>query len=159
MAAEATVAHLHLTVHGVSFGYTRDWEMADVIAGLEPEVAPAVERGEIRPLIAATLPFTESAKVEELPRDHSTVGEVVLTFGEGNQYVTTNSNQEQTNWTGGRDSFGDFAPGLVHYTDAVLFDEVWEREGLSKRDRSLITIAAWASRSSFSTPTMRKHHP
>lgn len=56
--------------------------------------------------------------------------------------MTTNSNQEQTNWTGGRDSFGDFAPGLVHYTDAVLFDEVWEREGLSKRDRSLITIAA-----------------
>lgn len=37
--------------------------------------------------------------------------------------------------------FGDFAPGLVHYTDQVLFDEVWEREGLSKRDRSLVTIA------------------
>ncbi len=26
--------------------------------------------------------------------------------------------------------------GLVHYTDAVVFDEVWERDGLSKRDRS-----------------------
>lgn len=77
------LSYRHLTVHGVSFGYTRDWEMADVIAGLEPEVAPAVERGEIRPLIAATLPFTESAKVEELLRDHSTVGKVVLTFGEG----------------------------------------------------------------------------
>src|SRR3954447_23847083 len=53
------------------------------------------------------------------------------------------SNEEQpTGWTGGQNTFGDFAPGLVHYTDQVLFDEVWEREGLSKRDRSLITVAA-----------------
>lgn len=50
--------------------------------------------------------------------------------------------EKSTGWTGGRDAFGDFAPGLVHYTDEVLFDEVWEREGLSKRDRSLITVAA-----------------
>lgn len=45
-------------------------------------------------------------------------------------------------WTGGARAFGDFAPGMVHYTDTVLFDEVWERPGLSKRDRSLITVAA-----------------
>lgn len=51
-------------------------------------------------------------------------------------------NDEQTGWTGGQTAFGDFAPGLVHYTDKVLFDEVWERPGLSKRDRSLITVAA-----------------
>ena len=51
---------------------------------------------------------------------------------------------EKTNggWTGGQKTFGDFAPGIAHYTDKVLFDEVWEREGLSKRDRSLITVAA-----------------
>lgn len=30
---------------------------------------------------------------------------------------------------------------MVHYTDSVLFDEVWERGGLSKRDRSMITVA------------------
>lgn len=47
-----------------------------------------------------------------------------------------------TTWTGGQRAFGDFAPGLVHYTDAVLFDEVWARAALSKRDRSLITVAA-----------------
>ncbi len=52
------------------------------------------------------------------------------------------TDDEQTGWTGGRDAFGDFAPGMVHYTDAVLFDEVWERAGLSKRDRSLVTISA-----------------
>ncbi|MDR6636846.1 carboxymuconolactone decarboxylase family protein [Paenarthrobacter nitroguajacolicus] len=45
-------------------------------------------------------------------------------------------------WTGGQNAFGDFAPGMVHYTDKVLFDEVWERADLSKRDRSLITVAA-----------------
>jgi len=27
-------------------------------------------------------------------------------------------------------------------TDGVLFDDVWERKELSKRDRSLITVAA-----------------
>lgn len=37
-----------------------------------------------------------------------------------------------TGWTGGEQGFGDFAPGLVHYTDRVLFDEVWERPDLSK---------------------------
>ena len=50
--------------------------------------------------------------------------------------------EQPTRWTGGRDTYGDFAPGLVHYTDAVLFDEVWERPDLSKRDRSLVTVAA-----------------
>lgn len=47
-----------------------------------------------------------------------------------------------TGWTGGQNAFGDFAPGLVRYTDKLLFDEVWERPGLSKRDRSLATVSA-----------------
>src|ERR1700755_306954 len=33
------------------------------------------------------------------------------------------------------------APKLIDYTDKVLFGDVWERPGLSKRDRSLITVA------------------
>ena len=37
---------------------------------------------------------------------------------------------------------GDVAPKLVELTDEVLFGDVWERPGLSKRDRSLITVAA-----------------
>jgi 4-carboxymuconolactone decarboxylase len=36
---------------------------------------------------------------------------------------------------------GDFAPELVRLTDDVLFGEVWAGEGLSQRDRSLITVA------------------
>jgi 4-carboxymuconolactone decarboxylase len=44
--------------------------------------------------------------------------------------------------SGAEKMFGDFAPGLVHFTDDVLFGEGWERPELSKRDRSLITVAA-----------------
>jgi 4-carboxymuconolactone decarboxylase len=56
--------------------------------------------------------------------------------------MTDKTEDTQTGWTGGQNAFGDFASGMVHYTDKVLFDEVWEREDLSKRDRSLITVAA-----------------
>jgi 4-carboxymuconolactone decarboxylase len=38
--------------------------------------------------------------------------------------------------------FGDFAPGLVDYTDNTLFGDVWKRPDLAPRDRSLITVAA-----------------
>lgn len=41
-----------------------------------------------------------------------------------------------------RDRVQPIVPDLVGYTDRVLFGEIWERKGLSKRDRSLITIAA-----------------
>jgi 4-carboxymuconolactone decarboxylase len=37
---------------------------------------------------------------------------------------------------------GDIAPKLAELTDNVLFGDVWERPGLSKRDRSLVTISA-----------------
>ena len=37
---------------------------------------------------------------------------------------------------------GDFAPKLAELTDNVLFGDVWERPGLSKRDRSLVTVSA-----------------
>ena len=37
---------------------------------------------------------------------------------------------------------GDVAPKLAELTDQVLFGDVWERPGLAKRDRSLITVAA-----------------
>lgn len=40
------------------------------------------------------------------------------------------------------DQIREFAPKLMELTDDVLFGDVWERPGLSKRDRSLITVAA-----------------
>ena len=44
--------------------------------------------------------------------------------------------------SGAEKMFVGFAPKLVQLTDQVLFGDVWEREELSKRDRSLITVAA-----------------
>jgi len=43
--------------------------------------------------------------------------------------------------SGAEKLFGDIAPKLVDLTDRVLFGDVWERAELSKRDRSLITVA------------------
>jgi len=40
-----------------------------------------------------------------------------------------------------RDALRAFAPKFIELTDDVLFGDVWERPGLSKRDRSLITCA------------------
>ncbi|WEX74784.1 carboxymuconolactone decarboxylase family protein [Sinorhizobium numidicum] len=39
----------------------------------------------------------------------------------------------------------DVAPGLGHFTDSVLFGEVWERTELPARDRSLVTLSAIVS--------------
>jgi 4-carboxymuconolactone decarboxylase len=36
----------------------------------------------------------------------------------------------------------DVSPALGAYTDEVLFGDVWRREGLSPRDRSLVTVSA-----------------
>ena len=41
-----------------------------------------------------------------------------------------------------RDVVRQVAPKLIDLSEKVLFGDVWERPGLSKRDRSLITVAA-----------------
>jgi len=41
-----------------------------------------------------------------------------------------------------RDRIRNFTPALVDYTNDVVYGDLWERKGLSKRDRSLITVAA-----------------
>ena len=40
-----------------------------------------------------------------------------------------------------REAVRDIVPGLINYSEKWLFGEVWERPGLSKRDRSLIVVA------------------
>jgi 4-carboxymuconolactone decarboxylase len=44
--------------------------------------------------------------------------------------------------SGAEKMFGGFAPKFVELTDNVLFGDMWERNELSKRDRSLVTVAA-----------------
>ena len=46
-------------------------------------------------------------------------------------------------------------PKLGELTDKVVFGDVWERKGLSKRDRSLITIASLVTQAS--TEQLRGH--
>ena len=41
-----------------------------------------------------------------------------------------------------RERIGDVAPKLVDLTENVVYGDVWERPGLSKRDRSVITVSA-----------------
>ena len=56
----------------------------------------------------------------------------------------TNSNDEREP-SGAERLLGDFAPALVHYTDYVLFGDVWTRTELSAKERSLVTVAALAA--------------
>jgi 4-carboxymuconolactone decarboxylase len=39
-------------------------------------------------------------------------------------------------------AYGDIVPALADLSDRVLIGEVWERPGLSKRHRCLITVAS-----------------
>ena len=44
--------------------------------------------------------------------------------------------------TAARDVVRKVAPKLIDMTEKVVYGDVWERPGLSKRDRSLITVSA-----------------
>ncbi|MFU8945128.1 carboxymuconolactone decarboxylase family protein [Mycetocola zhadangensis] len=44
---------------------------------------------------------------------------------------------------------GDIAPKLAELTDDVLFGDVWDREALAKRDRSLVTISSLITSGAF----------
>lgn len=50
--------------------------------------------------------------------------------------------QSKDQQTRAQQLMGDIAPKLAELTDNVLFADVWERPGLSKRDRSLVTVSA-----------------
>jgi 4-carboxymuconolactone decarboxylase len=61
--------------------------------------------------------------------------------------VSARAQQQQTPPTAPQPSraqqlMGDIAPKLAELTDGVLYADIWERPELSKRDRSLITVAA-----------------
>ncbi len=45
--------------------------------------------------------------------------------------VTTSRNEVRT-----------VAPRLIELTETLVYPDIWERPGLSKRDRSLVTVAA-----------------
>jgi 4-carboxymuconolactone decarboxylase len=54
--------------------------------------------------------------------------------------VADNADNEEA--SGAQRMFGDFAPALVGFTDDVLFGQVWTRQDLSPKERSLVTVAS-----------------
>ena len=57
--------------------------------------------------------------------------------------------------TSPRTAMQEVAPRLAEYTADVLFGDVWERPGLSKRDRSLIVVATLTAL--YRTDQLRGH--
>ena len=49
---------------------------------------------------------------------------------------------QDTEPSGARRQFRDFAPALADFTDDVLFGQVWTRPELTPKERSLVTVAA-----------------
>ncbi|MEW5553507.1 carboxymuconolactone decarboxylase family protein [Peribacillus frigoritolerans] len=41
-----------------------------------------------------------------------------------------------------RNSLGHFAPDFVRYSEEILFGDLWRRDNLNLRDRSLITVTS-----------------
>ena len=54
-----------------------------------------------------------------------------------------------------RSAIQEVAPYLADLSANVLFGDIWERPGLSKRDRSLITVAALTAL--YRTDQLRAH--
>lgn len=48
--------------------------------------------------------------------------------------------------TAGRDQLGEFAPKFAQLNDDILFGEVWNREALSPKLRSILTVTALVSK-------------
>ena len=46
---------------------------------------------------------------------------------------------------GGRDAVRATVPKMIEVTENVIYGDIWERPGLSKRDRSLIVLATLIS--------------
>ena len=57
--------------------------------------------------------------------------------------------------TTSREIMAEIAPKLAELTSDVVFGDVWEREALSKRDRSLITVAVLTAL--YRTDQLRGH--
>jgi NADPH:quinone reductase-like Zn-dependent oxidoreductase len=74
------LSYRHLTVSGVSFGFSRDWETVPILECLRPEVLPAVRRGDIRPIIDSTVDVADVQQIIDRLRSGEAVGKCVLTF-------------------------------------------------------------------------------
>lgn len=74
------ISFRHLTVHGVSFGFSRDWETVPILEALRTDLLPAVEHGNIVPVIDDQFEAADAADVVARLRSGEAVGKIVLTF-------------------------------------------------------------------------------
>ncbi|MFD3793171.1 zinc-binding alcohol dehydrogenase family protein [Streptomyces californicus] len=74
------LSYRHLTVHGVSFGFSRDWETVPVLDGLRAAVLPAAGRGDIAPVVDTTLGVERHREAAARLRSGAAIGKIVLTF-------------------------------------------------------------------------------
>jgi 4-carboxymuconolactone decarboxylase len=58
------------------------------------------------------------------------------------QYGAAGGTQSPAPASRAQQLMGDIAPKLADLTDNLLYQDIWERPGLSKRDRSLVTVSA-----------------
>lgn len=74
------LSYRHLTVHGVSFGFSRDWETVPILEALHADVVPAVGHGDIAPVIDSTFDVADLPQAVDRLRSGKVVGKIVLTF-------------------------------------------------------------------------------
>src|SRR5438093_1656984 len=116
---------------GLSYGYGPAIEKQQAIA----VIRTAVERGvTFFDTAEAYGPFTNEELVGEALAPHRERVVIATKFG----FDIAPDEQPRPS----QGAIGDFAPKLAELTDDVLYGDVWERPELSKRDRSLITVAA-----------------
>jgi 4-carboxymuconolactone decarboxylase len=64
----------------------------------------------------------------------------------GPRYAPLNQNRQEEIManapTNSRDAVRGMVPKMIEVTEEVIYGDIWERPGLSKRDRSLAVIAA-----------------
>lgn len=75
------LSYRHLTVHGVSFGFSRDWETVPILEAVRDQVLPAVARGDVAPVIDSNLDITDFQQATNRLRSGDAVGKTVLIFG------------------------------------------------------------------------------
>ncbi|MFT3662185.1 MAG: zinc-binding dehydrogenase [Gordonia sp. (in: high G+C Gram-positive bacteria)] len=74
------LSYRHLTVRGVSFGFSRPWEVVPLLEQVSEIVMPAVDDGRIRPIVDSTVDVAEAAQAAERMRSGAAVGKLVFRF-------------------------------------------------------------------------------
>lgn len=74
------LSYRHLTVHGVSFGFSRTWETVPILDRIRTEVLPAVADGRIRPVIDSIWDVRDADRAVDRLRSGKATGKLVLTL-------------------------------------------------------------------------------